>query len=125
LQLPDSVCAAILTLVISNAFWEMALTSKNQNDGLAARGRGGVVPLKSDGLSWSVWELIREPGAYVELSTGDLYRFSAGAVGPRSAPGIIRESLTPILLLRISPDPTIGAEEARVLCARHNIQPNF
>jgi hypothetical protein len=79
----------------------------------------------NDGLPSFLWELITEPGAYVELATGDLFRFSSDALVPRSSPVIIRESLNPSVLLQISTDPMIGAEEARKLCARHNIQPNF
>jgi hypothetical protein len=78
-----------------------------------------------DGLRSYLWELIQEPGAYVELSTGDLFRISKDALVPRASPVIIRESLTPALMLRISDNPMIRAEDARLLCARHNIQPNF
>ena len=77
------------------------------------------------GLPTVLWEQVHEPGAYIELATGDLYRFGADALAPRTTPVIIKESITPALLFQISKDPAIAAHEARIVCARHNIQPNF
>jgi hypothetical protein len=71
------------------------------------------------------WEEIREPGAYVEVSTGNLYRVPHESLLKGAAP-IAREPggpASPLVLL--SKDPFIFALAARMICVEHNIQPNF
>ncbi len=71
------------------------------------------------------WDDIREPGAYVDESTGDLYRMPQEALVAGASPIVIKESRSSNRLMLISRDPFVTTLQARLLCARHNIQPNF
>jgi len=71
------------------------------------------------------WPDVTEPGAYVELGTGDLFRIPKEAILPGASPLIRKESVTPSRLVRISRNPYVITFEARMLCAEHNIEPNF
>ncbi len=71
------------------------------------------------------WESINEPGAYVEIGTGDLYRIPQEALMRASSPMIRKESLGASRLVRVSKDPFVTTLEARMICAENNIHPNF
>ena len=70
------------------------------------------------------WEEIREPGAYVEIATGTLYRVPREALREGTAP-FGRRHAAFSQFLQISKDPFIFPLGARMVCAAHNIQPNF
>lgn len=76
-------------------------------------------------LSELSWYSISEPGAYVELGSGDLYRIPKEALLRGSSPLIRKESMGASRLIRISKDPFITTIEARMLCAENNVHPNF
>jgi hypothetical protein len=76
-------------------------------------------------LSELTWGSINEPGTYVERSSGDLYRFPKEALIPGASPSIVKESRGTSVLLKISDDPFITTFKARLICAQHNVQPNF
>jgi hypothetical protein len=71
------------------------------------------------------WEDIEQPGAYVELGTGDLYRFTHESLIPGSSPVIAKESRGASRLMRVSADPLVLSQKARLLCAQANVKPNF
>lgn len=71
------------------------------------------------------WRDIEEPGAYVEMGTGDLYRIPKEALVPGSSPMIRKESSGASRLVRLSRNPFITTLEARLTACEHNIQPNF
>ncbi|HWP57472.1 MAG TPA: hypothetical protein VNL14_06270 [Candidatus Acidoferrales bacterium] len=71
------------------------------------------------------WEDLTQPGAYVDTETGDLYRIPKEALLPGGSPLIQRESKGRSRLVRITADPFIETHRARLLCAEHNIKPNF
>ena len=71
------------------------------------------------------WEDIQQPGAYVELGTGDLYRFTHESLLPGASPVIAKESRGASRLMRISADPLVLSIKARLLCAQANVKPNF
>ncbi len=71
------------------------------------------------------WREINEPGAYVELGTGDLYRVPKEALLEGASPLIRKESSGGSNLMLVSEDPFITTLEARMTCAEHNIKPNF
>lgn len=71
------------------------------------------------------WRDVNEPGAYVEVGSGDLYRFPMEALLKGTSPLVRKESAGASRLVRISKDPFITTLEARMLCAEHNIKPNF
>ncbi len=71
------------------------------------------------------WEDISQPGAYVELGTGDLYRIPQEALVPGASPVIRKQSAGASRLVQVSRDPFITTLEARMLCAEHNIRCNF
>jgi hypothetical protein len=76
-------------------------------------------------LSEFMWEEINEPGAYVELGSGDMYRIPKEALIRGASPVVIKESSGASRLVQVSKDPFVTTLEARLRCAQHNIQPNF
>lgn len=84
-----------------------------------------VEPLKRVTLPELTWEDVHEPGAYVEVGTGDLYRIPKEALIPGSSPIIRKESAGASRLVRLSPNPFMTTLQARMLACEHNIEPNF
>jgi len=76
-------------------------------------------------LNETTWENINEPGTYVERGSGDLYRFPKESLIPGASPSIVKESRGASVLLKISDDPFITTFKARLMCAQHNVEPNF
>ncbi len=76
-------------------------------------------------LQQVTWEGIQEPGAYVDIATGDLYRIPQEALLKGSSPLIRKESLESSLFLKVSESPYVTNFEARMMCAENNVQPNF
>jgi len=71
------------------------------------------------------WDDINQPGAYVEVGSGDLYRVPKEALIQGSSPVIRKESAGASRLIQLSPDPYITTFEARMLSSEHNVKPNF
>lgn len=71
------------------------------------------------------WAGVHQPGAYVELGTGDLYRIPKEALISGASPIVVKESRGASRLAQVSTDPFVTTLEARLCCAQHNIQPNF
>lgn len=71
------------------------------------------------------WREINDPGAYVELTTGDLFRVPKEALVPGSSLVVRRESKTPSQFVQISKNPLISNLEARLICLERKIKPNF
>lgn len=71
------------------------------------------------------WQDLSEPGAYVEVGSGDLYRIPQEALVKGASPLIRKESLGASSLLQVSKNPYVITLEARMICAEHNIAPNF
>ncbi len=71
------------------------------------------------------WEEISEPGAYVERGSGDLYRIPKEALMTGASPLITKESRGSSRLVQVSKNPYVTIFKARLLCAQHNIEPNF
>jgi hypothetical protein len=80
---------------------------------------------RTDVLTELTWEAINEPGTYVERGSGNLYRFPKEALIPGASPSIVKESRGASVLLKISDDPFITTFKARLICAQHNVEPNF
>lgn len=76
-------------------------------------------------LQQVAWDEITEPGAYVEVTTGDLYRIPQEALLKGASPLIRKESSSESPFVQVSKNPFVLALEARMICAEHNIQPNF
>jgi hypothetical protein len=79
----------------------------------------------STGNLYRVWEEIKEPGAYVEMSAGNLNRVPREYL-PKGTSRFMHEPggpTSPLVLL--SKDPFIFALAARMICFEHNIQPSF
>jgi hypothetical protein len=79
----------------------------------------------TDVLTELTWDAINEPGTYVERGSGNLYRFPKEALIPGASPSIVKESRGASVLLKISDDPFITTFKARLICAQHNVEPNF
>lgn len=69
-------------------------------------------------------EEINEPGAYVEIATGSLYRVPLEALRDGIAP-FRQKGAARSQFIRVSTDPFIFPLGARMLCAAHDIHPNF
>jgi hypothetical protein len=84
-----------------------------------------VEPQKRSKLPELAWQDINEPGAYVEVGSGDLYRVPKEALIAGSSPLIRKKSAGASRLVQVSPNPFITTFEARMVCAEHNVAPNF
>lgn len=84
-----------------------------------------VEPQRRVSLPETTWDQISEPGAYVEVGTGDLYRIPKEALVPGASPVIKKESAGASRLLQISPNPFITTLQARMIACEHNVEPNF
>ncbi|MGH6808567.1 MAG: hypothetical protein ACREEJ_17275 [Ensifer adhaerens] len=71
------------------------------------------------------WEDVKVAGCYVDESSGDLYRIPAEALIAGGSPMVVRESSGASRLRQLSTDPFMSSLKARLLCAQHNIEPNF
>jgi hypothetical protein len=84
------------------------------------------------------WTEISEPGAYVEVSTGTLYRVPPQALADGAEPLVERQSesgtqlvradRTPVFrskFVRVSGNPYIFLLGARMICLEHDIRPRF
>ncbi|HEV8438843.1 MAG TPA: hypothetical protein VGT40_12170 [Methylomirabilota bacterium] len=71
------------------------------------------------------WDNIEEPGAYVDATSGELYRIPQEALLPGSSPLIRKESARPSKLVQLSKSPFITTFQARMLACEHDVQPNF
>ena len=91
----------------------------------ASQKNTSIEPESRSPLPQTSWGQIEEPGAYVELGSGDLYRFPKESLIPGASPMIVKESEGASRLLQISKNPFVTNLEARLTCARHNVQPNF
>jgi hypothetical protein len=61
----------------------------------------------------------------VEKGTGDLYRVPKEALIPGASPLIRKESLGSSRVVQLSKNPFMTTFEARMICAEHNVKPNF
>ena len=84
-----------------------------------------IQPQSRMSLPEVTWETLSEPGAYVELGTGDLYRVPKEALIHGASPVIRKESLGASRLVQLSRNPFITTFEARMQACQNNIQPNF
>jgi len=76
-------------------------------------------------LNECTWENIKQPGAYVERSTGHLYRFQNDSLLRGSSPVISVLSATPSTFVKLSDDPNVIVSKARTIAADADIKPNF
>ena len=84
-----------------------------------------IQPQQRQSLPECSWEDVKEPGAYVERGTGDLYRIPKEALFQGGSPLVHKESQGASRLVQISKDPFVTTLRARMTCAENNIQPNF
>lgn len=84
-----------------------------------------IQPQHRSALLQTTWEELREPGAYVEEGTGDLFRVPQEALITGASPIIARVSNGASRLVRVSENPAVPLVKARMVAADHNIEPNF
>lgn len=84
-----------------------------------------VLPEHRSALPEFMWDQITEPGAYVEIGSGDLYRIPREALISGGSPVITKESMGASRLVQVSKNPFCTTLEARLKAAEHNIEPNF
>lgn len=93
---------------------------------------------KHQPLPQIAWEKINEPGAYVEVATGALYRIPreslVGGASPlvekagAGVPQPVRAGKNPprgSQFVRVSGNPYIFSLGARMICVEHDIQARF
>jgi len=69
---------------------------------------------------------ISEPGTYVDVATGALYRVPARAlVDGALLPAGWKEMAEGARVVQVSGNPYIISLEARIICAAHGVQFNF
>jgi hypothetical protein len=71
------------------------------------------------------WAEVKGPGCYVDAASGDLFRIPKEALLTGASPLITRESSGASRLRQLSADPFMPTLKARLVCAQHNIKPNF
>ncbi len=71
------------------------------------------------------WDDITEPGAYVDVHSGELYRIPQEALLRGASPLIHKESLRSTQLVQVSKNPFVTTMQARLLASQHNIEPTF
>ena len=71
------------------------------------------------------WDSVSEPGAYVEVGSGDLYRIPREALVTGGSPIIHKESSGASRLIKVSSNPFCTTLEARLRSAEQNVEPNF
>lgn len=84
-----------------------------------------IQPEPKRALPENSWGELNEPGTYVEKGSGDLYRVPKEALIHGASPVIRKESLGASRLVQLSKNPFMTTFEARMICAEHNIKPNF
>jgi hypothetical protein len=84
-----------------------------------------TAPSQKTALPQTTWENLSEPGAYVELGSGDLYRVPQEALLQGRSPVIRKQSLGASRLVQVSKNPFVTTMEARMIAAENNITPNF
>jgi hypothetical protein len=73
----------------------------------------------------TTWEDLREPGAYVEEGSGNLFRVPQEALITGTSPITARVSNGASRLVRVNENPAVPLVKARMVAADHNIEPNF
>lgn len=71
------------------------------------------------------WEDIREPGAFVDLKTGELNRVLPQGLVAGASPAVVRQSRRPTRVAKVSDDPLVSTLEAQLTCAKHSIYFDF
>lgn len=89
------------------------------------RQSASIQPQHTSSLLQTTWEDLREPGAYVEEGSGDLFRVPQEALITGASPIIARVSNGASRLVRVSENPAVPLMKARMVAADHNIEPNF
>jgi len=84
-----------------------------------------VEPQRRISLPETRWEELYEPGAYVEVGSGDLYRVPQEALIAGASPIIAKESRGASRLYQVSRNPFCTTLHARMVAAQHNVEPNF
>ncbi len=84
-----------------------------------------IEPSQRASLPEVSWHDLSEPGAYVELGTGDLYRVPKEALIQGASPLIRKESHGASRLVQVSKNPFVTTLEARMIACEHNVEPNF
>jgi hypothetical protein len=84
-----------------------------------------IQPQHRSALLQTTWEDLREPGAYVEEGSGNLFRVPQEALITGASPIIARVSNGASRLVRVSENPAVPLVKARMVAADHTIEPNF
>ena len=71
------------------------------------------------------WDEINEPGTYVEMSTGKLYRITRESLSVGKSPARPGDGGPVSPVVQLSKDPFIFDLAARMLCVEHDILSNF
>ena len=90
-----------------------------------ARQGQSIQPQHRSSLMQTTWEELTQPGAYVEVGTGDLFRVPQEALAQGASPIITKVSHGEPRLVRVSDNPALSLLEARIIALDHNIEPNF
>ena len=98
---------------------------RSKKNGSQQANNNSVNPQSRSSLTEVSWAEIKEPGAYVERGSGDLYRIPKEAFISGASTVIQKESAGASRMFQISKNPFVTTLEARLRCAQHNIDPNF
>jgi hypothetical protein len=71
------------------------------------------------------FEEINEPGAYLDVNTGNLFRIPPEALRLGHSPVISVTSNGPFPVCKLSDDPFITRVQAKIIASDHNLWTNF
>jgi hypothetical protein len=71
------------------------------------------------------WDEINEPGAYVEMATGKLYRITRESLPVGKSPARPGGGGPVSPVVQLSKDPLVFDLAARMICFEHDILSNF
>lgn len=72
------------------------------------------------------WNGIHEAGIYINLATGDMFRIPGTALGPNGVGMLLtKHTMSADRLVQLTKNHSISLYEARVLCIKNNVKPNF
>ncbi|MHA2281548.1 MAG: hypothetical protein ACXAC5_11940 [Promethearchaeota archaeon] len=94
------------------------MTSDNQE-------RGGESVQGTPVGSSVPFDRINSPGAYVNETTGHLFRVPQDAIQSGRSPLMVIEAKDPMRLRKISDNPFITSTKARLHAAQHDVSPNW
>jgi hypothetical protein len=90
-----------------------------------ARSETSMQPSHRVSFEEVAWTDVRDPGCYIEVGSGNLFRIPQEALVRGMSPIITMESRGASRLLKLTDDPFEITPKLRILAAQQGVKPNF